>query len=305
MSDRLSIRGHDLRRISPADALSMGCRRAWEGYARNRIYIAIGTIVLTTLVAYLWITTPWSPGLPGLPNWLLTIIIGTIIATIVFAPYGVLLTDKLYHADEVPIVEVSAKTGNVRIGTIDPMTWRDVRIVDQNGVERDKSYLQQITVNGREAYEVDCYDADSNRAVASWMAGATNAQIRRHAKSIDRAKTAMERDSNKALEMAADYPGHVRDGVSEIGNHLIRVLQADQMPSEESLSLALSEAMEDAEQTSDLLSDRIRRDQADDPGEIDDGAEQDDDERSVEMQSLSDVTPDIFERAQRGEPADD
>lgn len=286
----------DPRRTGPLDLLAAKYRSlsAWAA-KRDRELLAAG-VLLVVVQAIVYATHGvvfLDP--PTLPNWFLVMIGVTIFWAPIASLVGVLLGKGLYDDSTVMVVEQSAVTGDQRIRHLAPEVFDAAEIRNQNGEVRERDYLQKVRVNGREAYEVDCYDEDGNRIVASSMAGRTNRDVRADRHAIANIKTEMEREVDEAIEMKVNFRDIVRQRAATVANWVIRTAQGATIPDGEDLYDEMQSSLDEVDPYGDLHS----------PGDAAAG-QPDDDDRDVDGPSTNgeqaDLDPDssmrdIFERA--------
>lgn len=245
----------DPRTTGPLDLLAAkwAALRSWADDHSRELLVA-GAIVLAAQVVVYAVEGVWVLAPPRLPNWVL-VMIGV---AIFFAPIalttGVLLGRGLYDDDSILVVELRAVTGDERIRHVSPAKFEAAEIVNQNGERRERDYLQKITVNGREAYEVDCYDDEGDRIVASSMAGRTNREVRIDRHAIGRIKTDMEREVDEAIEFKVNFRDIVRRRAATVANWVIRTAQDASIPNGGDLYDEMQDALDDVDPYGDLHS---------------------------------------------------
>lgn len=252
----------DPKRRGPVDIVREWHERAQEFVDEHaKILIPTVAVVFLGLVA-LVVTQDLS--MPEVPNWVWVALIVSVIA----APYGYLLGSRLakglYSADVELLAIQKPVSGDIKLLTVDPDRFDDMDVVTHNGKIRDTDFLKSIRVNGVRAYEVDAYVPDRNTAVASWQAGETNSSIRAQKRQIKRIKTDLEREADKAMELLANYPEILRKHAQEIANRLIKASVGIELPEGEKLHERLSDTIEDADPSEDLLLDEHGDDDRDD-----------------------------------------
>jgi hypothetical protein len=281
----------DPRQKGPMDVARDAYSRAAEFADENsRVLLAVGGLVLLGAWHY-------DVGLPRVPNWVLVALLAFTIASPTAWVVFVRLARALHTKQSVLLSEQNAATGDQRLIEIAPDRFEDLRVVSHNGNHReDRSYLHDVYINGRRAYEVDQYFAEANVAVASWQAGVSNSEMRRERAKISEIKTDLEREADKALELLANSSSIIRKQVREVSNRVIEVAEEVETPGDAHLHEALNDGLEE-DPAEALLADR--RD-GHDGGDADGGrAEQG--EPDVEDLVAGTVEPDpngdVYERA--------
>lgn len=262
----------------------------------SRALLAAGTVILVAQIGvYAWKGVVFL-GIPTIPNWML-IGIGVLI---LFAPasivIGVLLGRWLYSANTQLISVMSAQSGEQRLKHISQDLLDELTILNQNGDEKDLSYLVRTRIEGRTALEVDSFDEDAGVLVASSMAGRSNQDIRRDRLSIRKIKTDMEQEVDEATEMKANYRDHVREQGAALGNWIVRTAQGATIPNGVELHDEMRSALEDIEPLAELDETPAGADVDDDldRGDRDDDG---DGEDETESASLDPEAMGILERA--------
>jgi hypothetical protein len=192
--------------------------------------------------------------IPSLPSWVVVGLGASAFAAPFAALTGFKLARALYSRETVLLSIQSAESGDQKLLHIAPERFADIEVRTHNDVERERSYLHEVTINGRRAYEVDRYDPEDNLAVASWQAGVSNSEIRRDRKQIERIKTDLEEEADKAMELLANHPDILREQTREVADEIIRVAEGVEVPSGEGLHETLSETLAQNDPSEDLLS---------------------------------------------------
>jgi len=175
-------------------------------------------------------------------------------------------------------------------------TWAEMKVVNHDGREKGRDFLQTVTVNGHMAYEVDDYWREGNIAVASSMAGRTDRELRQDRHDIARAKGELEAENDRMWDALVSHNDHVRDHASTVGNHLIRTVEGVRLPDGDSLFDDLQQSLEDGP---DLM-DKLDMDEHDpDVASDDDG--DDDRQRQRDEPDAGEVLQGIFARAENAE----
>lgn len=250
----------DPREVSPSDVFWSRYNALKEFCSENAPYVIIGSVLLCVAWWYLGID------LPKVPNWVWVSIFVFAAASPSAWILGKALTKALYSRETVLIAEVNAMNGDTRIIEVSPDKFERMTIRNQNDEPASREYLNEVIINGRRAYEVDKFNAEDEIVVASWQAGASNYEMRRERQKIDKIKTDLEAEANKALEFLATGTDAIREQGAEVANEIIRVAQGVENPNGEQLHSRMADVLEDNDPTEDLMS-----------GESESGAETDGD----------------------------
>ena len=296
--DKASIPGvpFDPKMVGPLDLLIGAGVRIHEWMVDNStalIASLFGVVALQVLVyvqagiVFLRIPTP--------PNWMLVMFLTLVFFAPLAAITGVLLGRGLYRDDTVLLSITSGSEGDQRLKHVSPDRFDNCRIINQNGESRGRSYLETVSVNGRQAYEVDSFDDEHDVLVASSMAGRTNQDIRSDRISIRKIK--MEAEVDEATEMKANARDIIRERSSAVANWIIRTAQGATIPDGAHLYDEMQESLESVDPLSELDQSPIE-----DPE--DDDQEDDDQEDDVELGGESTARLDIFTRAEKGAAGD-
>lgn len=239
----------DPKRVGPVDAVKIGLGRLRAVWRANQAILIAAAVSLVALAWYLGVS--W----PGLPNWLVIVILVGSFAALLGAPWGYIVAANILRPDTRLVSEVNAPTGDQRLYHLSPERFDDMRVYSQTGKPRDRSYLKNPEINGRQAWEVDLYDPESNVAVASWMAGRSNIDVRRSERTLYKIKSDLERQTDKALELLINHPDILRESLGEAANELVRVAEDVELPEGKALHKRLGEALEEADRSHELLMD--------------------------------------------------
>jgi hypothetical protein len=203
---------------------------------------------------------------PSVPPWADVALVAGGIALALGYPIGKRVASLFSNPDFYVIDQLDAKTGDQLTLLLSPERFQDLVVVDHEGTERSSNYLSKKNWNGHSAWEVDRYYPSLNTAVASWQAGATNKELREWSRKVDRVKTDLEKEANKAIEAQVNSEEEARKQAAEVSNYVIAATEGVMTPGEGDLVDRL-ESMEERteEQThADLLED-IERDLIDEP----------------------------------------
>lgn len=262
------VLGFDPRETGPLDLFEQA--RAWI----SDVIETYGTVLIasaTVLIAVAW----WQEvQVPTVPTWLKLAAYTSLLASGSAWVVGKRLARWVHTPDDVLLSVQNAKNGDQRLIRISPDRLDSMRILNHNGEQRDREFLHKPVINGRTAYEVDHYHVEQNTAVASWQAGVSNSQIRADRASIDRIKTKLEREADKALELAANHSAIVREHATEVAHYLIATVEGVEVPHEDGgtrLDDRLSDLLDEADVSDQLLGGGDGDGADDGDGGLDDG----------------------------------
>lgn len=213
----------------------------------NTPWVIAGTVVI--VVAW-W---HFELSLPDPPNWFWVAALGGLVATITVWPVSKKVAEALHSPDVVLLSEQDPISGDQQLRWMSSDRFQDMQILNQNGREVTEEYLKNVIINGRMAYEVDTFHEERNVAIASWQAGVSNSEFRRDRAQIKKVKTDLEREANKALEILANNPDVVRQMGADVANDIIRVVEEVENPNGAKLHERMTETLEDAEHSDELL----------------------------------------------------
>jgi len=221
------VLGFDPRETGPLDLFAQARDRV------SQVLDTYGTVLIAS--ATVLIAVAWWQGVqvPTLPNWLRIALITSALASGSAWVVGKRLARWVHTPDDVLLSVQHAKNGDQRLIRISPDRLDTMRILNHNGEQRDREFLHRPQINGRMAYEVDRYHVEQNTALASWQAGVSNSEIRADRASIDRIKTTLEREADKALELAANHSAIVREHATEVAHYLIATVEGVEVPHED------------------------------------------------------------------------
>jgi hypothetical protein len=290
------VLGFDPRETGPVDLYAQ---------ARDRLVSILdtyGTVLIASVTVL--IAVAWWQGVqpPEVPTWLKLAAYTSLLASGSAWVVGKRLARWVHTPDDVLLSVQNAKNGDQRLIRISPDRLDSMRILNHNGEQRDREFLHKPVINGRTAYEVDHYHVEQNTAVASWQAGVSNSEIRADRASIDRIKTKLEREADKALELAANHSAIVREHATEVAHYLIATVEGVEVPSEDGgqrLDDRLTKLLDQNDVSEQVLGgdDEQADDDLDDDGRASNG--------SVEIESNGDgVSIDLLSGVEGGE-ADD
>lgn len=280
MSKEISIPGlgFDPRSIGPFELARLKYRQ-FKAWVSDPIVASALLGAFVVLVLGAWYLEVPVPSIPAIA-WVLLLV--SILGSGTFWLFASRLTEALHTPETELLVAVDAEDGNQQLMTVAPDRFEEMRVVNENGVERGTDYLHTIYVNGVKGYEIDSYDAERNVAVASWQAGATNRQMRAHRTKVDEVKTDLEEQTDLVFEVMINNTSMVREHAAEVSNDLIQVAEGIETPGDhESLSKRLRESMDELDVEEDLVSTETSEELAEDPDGDDVDDDSDDDSGST------------------------
>ena len=239
--------------VGPADVYR-GAKAWLRAYVRVLI---LGAVVLTGV--YVYANAKHGYTLPDVPTPALVFAFAMFGGAAVGYLPAKRLVNWLWREESVQLVELDADDGDLAVIEISPDRFSDMTVLDHHGDERPSTYLHEIRLaSGGTGYEVDKYDREENVAVSSWMAGATNRDIRRHEKAVAWIKKELSREADKSLDALVNAPEVMRAQGSVIANTLIRAVEGVEKPGEDEAGVyqQMYDVVEEADVTGDLLEDR-------------------------------------------------
>jgi hypothetical protein len=219
--------------------------------------------------------------LPEVPTWAKVSLLGFILAVPIGTVTGVKLARALHSPDTKLLSVQNPVTGDQELVHIAPDRFEDMTVMNHNGDERDRTFLHEVVINGRRAYEVDSYEREENLAVASWQAGVPNTAIRKDRAQIKNIKTDLEKQADKSLELLANHPEIIRKQGALVANRLVEVAERVESPGADGLHEELGDVLDAADPSEELLEGDLRAD----------------DETGNEVSDASSPDGDIFARA--------
>lgn len=245
----------DPREVGPfelAKAKLSGIKRVSED---NAPYLIIATVVLVALGLH------YGVSIPRPPNVLILVAIATVVATLVGYPVGIKIGRGLDETETILLSEQNPINGSQRLLRLAPHRFEDMEVENHNGETRSQSFLKTVVINGEKAYEVDSYDTETNTAIASWQAGASNSSIRADRNQIKRIKTSLEEEADKALELLTSHPEILRKQATEVSMEIIRVAEEVEVPGGGQLHEELSASLDEADPSEELLDSAVQFDE--------------------------------------------
>ncbi|WP_248515962.1 hypothetical protein [Salinarchaeum laminariae] len=295
--------GVDWRTTGPRELAGRGWRRfgglPWWG---QTALIGVGLYGLYRL----WI---------ALPVWGAVALFSTVAGlAVAFLPTK-RISDELASDEAEILEELQPADGDRATRKLSQDRFEDMTVVDYHGDEHDaSSYLVEVSRmvgeddDGnkiyRKGYEVDRYYPDRNLAVASYMAGASNADLRRYRQAIYEVKSELSKEADRSLEEIVQAPEARRRAASSAVQSVIEAAENIESPDGPSMIDELDKLRREGEESVDkLLADRG----IDDMGErIEESNDEDGDDGAKSPDSVEISIGDPESAAENGgEPADD
>ena len=236
--------------VGPLDLVSMIIR-----WVEERLLWIIGITVVGSL-GYAWLAVSYGISI-SIPTWVWVGTLSMIGGGLVTAYPVRKLIDWMSSDDSYVLVDQSPVDGELGVYELSADRWSDLTVYDRNGTSRSTTYLHEVRLrSGGRGWEVDGYDPDQNVAVSSWMAGASNRDIRRHEKMVDLVKRELSAEAELAVDELIDAPEAIRSVGSEVAHEIIMTAEQIESPGRGSVSDRLSEIVQrEEEKVSDVLDD--------------------------------------------------
>lgn len=247
MADDLPFVPFDPKEVGPFELVGQKWEEVKTIVSDNLPWVIAGSVALVLGWWY------FDLSLPEIPNWFWVAVLGVLVANLFAWPVSKKIAAALHDPNYVRLSEQNAVTGDQRIMLLAPDRFQEMEIRNQNGREVSREHLHEVIINGKRCYEVDRYHEDENVAIASWQAGVSNSEFRRERSAIERVKTDLEEEANKALEVLANNPDVVRQMGADVANELIEVVEQVENPNGKQLHKKMSETLDDADVSDDLL----------------------------------------------------
>jgi len=250
--------GFDWRKTGPLALVARGRRRLGSLPSWARAIGAIGAILAIGGALYV--------GVP-IPVWAWLIAFAALAGGAIMVLPARNVVDELQSEDDEILEELHPVEGDRATRTLSQDRWANLTVVDYSGKKRDRSYLTEVSrlvedgENGeqryRTAYEVDAYWPESNTALASYMAGASNADLRRFERAVFVVKEKLSTEADRSLEEIVQAPEARRKAASSAVNSIIQSAEGVEAPGDTSIIDELEELRQEAEDSvDDVLSDR-------------------------------------------------
>jgi len=240
----------DPSRTGPLDLLSMLIR------AVERRLVEIVGIVLVGTLGYAFLAARYGVSI-SIPTWFWVGSLSMLGGALITAYPVRMLIDWMGSEDSYVLVDQSPVDGDLGVYELSADKWSDLTVYDRNGTKRSATYLHEVRLrSGGRGWEVDGYDPEENIAVSSWMAGASNRDIRRHEKMVDLVKRELSAEAELAVDELIDAPEAIRSVGSEVAHEIIMTAEQIESPGRGSVSDRLSEIVQrEEEKVSTVLDD--------------------------------------------------
>ena len=176
------------------------------------------------------------------PKWTRYAVQFTIASAIAYLP-AERAAQWLDEDTRIALHEVDPADGDYAVILLPDERWENLTVLDKQGNEVDKSKLFEVmTKTGRQSYECQWYDIESNTAVVSFMAGFSPTEVRRYRKSQARIEEEVAAKSAKYDDVTANLRLVVRDAASSEINQFIHaydgLMQLDDTSMKDNLEAA-------------------------------------------------------------------
>lgn len=241
------------REVGPVEVLS----RVFAWFDEHALKIALvglsGAVVFGVGVERGWFPVPTIPTAFWVVFW-------GVVGGGVLAAYPMWrLIQTLWDDEAVRLVELDPRSGDLSVWALTEERFSRLTVLDHQAREQDPStFLNDLRLgSGELAYEIDAYDPEENVAVASWMAGVRNREIRRHERALDYIKKQLSVEADKTLDQLINSNDVLRQQGKAVGMHLIKTVEGVQTPDsgETQLYDQMFDALNDNDRTDDLISD--------------------------------------------------
>lgn len=250
-----SLFGIDWRRTGPRELVREQRERfrALEGWQQLAIAGAVAVVVLYIR--------------PSPPAWVWLFVLSAAVGSAAALVPSRRVIEELVTDDFELLEELDPVDGDRATRKLSRDRFQDMTVVDYAGKERDKSYLVEVSrlvdvnENGegeyRKAFEIDRYYPERNLAVASYMAGASNADLRRYERAVWEIKSELSKEADKSLEEIVQAPEARRRAAGAAVQQMIEAAEGIEAPGSHSMIDELDQLRREAEQSvDDLLADR-------------------------------------------------
>lgn len=242
----------DPRRTGPLDLARQTHRWASE----NARELGGGGLVILVVAMFTKAQFGWE--LPEVPNAVLVLMFAAIGGAVLGYYPTKALINWLYSEDTEILVELDGSSGDLGVIEISEDRFSRMTVLDHDGNEQSTAFLHTVSLkSGRTAREVDHYDPETNTAVASWMADATNRDLRKHKHGVDYVKRQLSIEADKSLDALVNTPEVLRAQGSVIANSMIRAVEGVETPGNEEAQIykQMWDTVESEDISGDLLSD--------------------------------------------------
>lgn len=250
----------DPRETGPADLLA-GVRE-WIDDNSTVLIPSVAAVGIVLIVA----VGVFDMTIPEIPTWVRVFVAGALVSGLLAFLPAKSLIEWLYQPETVVLVEVDAASGDLAVHELSPDRFSEITVIDHGKQEQPRSFLHKISTKRGLGYECDRYDEENNIAVASWMAGSDNREIRAAEHSIRNIKQKLSLEADRAFDMQVNQESILRSALSEISNRMIQTSQGVRLPDGDLVSDVISEILD--RETPDALETTDK--QSDDPSQAED-----------------------------------
>jgi polyhydroxyalkanoate synthesis regulator phasin len=170
------------------------------------------------------------------------------------------VVNVLWSDESHTLVDIDPVDGDVAVYELSDYQFTDLTVEGSEGEEvaNPATSLHEVRLSsGGTGYEVESYDPETNTASVSWMAGATNIDVRRHKRMVDVIIEELSVEAERSLDEIIEAPELMRQHGSEVVNEMIQIAEGERSPGEGSVAESIGElTREQHDQTDSLISDR-------------------------------------------------
>jgi polyhydroxyalkanoate synthesis regulator phasin len=225
--------------------------------SKNAVRLFVAGVVVAIVAGYGVENGWWSL---EIPTWV-WVFVGATLAAIVLGTYPIMRALRWLWTDRShALVDIDPVDGDIAVYELSDDRFANLTVIGRDGDEKPSptAALHEVRLaSGSTGYEVESYDPATNTAVASWMAGASNWEIRRHQRTVDVVVEELSAEASRSLDEIIEAPEAVRRQGSTVVNELVRIAEGERAPGEASVSEELSKIVGDQHsKTEELISDR-------------------------------------------------
>jgi hypothetical protein len=194
----------------------------------------------------------------NIPSWVPTLAWYSVVGSIAGIPIAWGLVWYLTDDPGIELLDlhpVASDHQHLRIGR---ESFADLYIEDPLGNEVGSEQLNDITVNGRQGYEVINYDPDRHAVTTSWMGGASADEMRAYRSQVEYIQRKLSLMADQYVDLRANLSPVVRDAASQTAQHIIQTSEGDRTPGNDYIADAVQSAMtrqglDEVPETEDLM----------------------------------------------------
>lgn len=205
----------------------------------------------------------------SIPTWFKVFLAASIGASVIAYLPGKTLIEFLYQPETVVLAEVDPASGDLAVHELSPDRFSEITVVDHDGTEKPQSFLHKISTSKGVGYECDTYDIETNTATATWMAGASNHEIRASEHTVRRIQNDLSIRADRVFDLETNLEHVIREALSEIANSMIRTSQGMRVPQGDLIADAVNDVL-DREVPDALDTASKQSDEGETPDETDD-----------------------------------